>query len=215
GMTAIAIISPKVLPLVLVMSVVLIGVTLLQLPLGMQALGWSRDELGTVTAKFEEDFAARQEIKNLGAHAVQTRKFVDASWDRRRARWWAAIVTNGYAALMAFLGQLTAALVLWKGGEYVLAGALSIGTALSLRVPASRASPSCWDGPTTPLPGRCGSTASTCATSTWRPTGPGSASFPRTPSCSRARRRPTSPTASRTPPSTRSRRPCGVWAPLT
>ena len=139
GMAAIAVISPKVLPLVIAMSAVILLVTLLQLPIGMHALGWSRDELGTVTSKFEEDFSARQEIKNLGAQAVQTRKFVDASWNRRRARWWAATVTNGYSAVMAFFSQFLAALVLWKAGSYVLAGALSIGTALSLQLLANAA----------------------------------------------------------------------------
>src|SRR5439155_6188379 len=74
-----------------------------------------------------------------GAGAVQTQKFVDASWDRRRARWWAAMVTNGYSSLMGFLGQLMAALVLWKAGDYVLAGAVSIGTALSVRLLATAA----------------------------------------------------------------------------
>ena len=60
----------------------------------MRGFGWARDELQVVTRKFQEDFTARHEIRHLGAHAIQTQKYVEARWDRRRSRWWATTVQN-------------------------------------------------------------------------------------------------------------------------
>ena len=54
-------------------------VTFIELPIAIRLRIWARDELQVVTAKFEEDFTARHEIRNLGAAAIQTKKFVEAA----------------------------------------------------------------------------------------------------------------------------------------
>ena len=86
---AIIVLAPGSPRCVVVMLGLILLVTAVQLPFANRALEWSREELGVVTRKFQEDFGARHEIRHLGADAIQTQKFVEASWERRRARWWA------------------------------------------------------------------------------------------------------------------------------
>lgn len=139
GMVVLGLIDPTVVPLAMLLSVFIVAITLVQLPIGMRAFTWARDALGRVTAKFQEDLNARTEIRNLGAERVQTRKFVEASWDRRSARLYSATVANAYAAIMQYAALITATLVLWRAGGSVLSGAISIGTALTLRLLATTA----------------------------------------------------------------------------
>jgi ATP-binding cassette subfamily B protein len=127
-------ISPRVFPVVLIMILLMAAVTAIQFPIAMRAFGWARDELGRVTAKFEEDLTGRSEIRKLGAEELQLQKFVSASWQRRRARWWSMTVSNGYGSILQFIGTAGAAFVLFRAGNLVLAGTLSIGTALTLRL---------------------------------------------------------------------------------
>ena len=134
GLTVIVILSSEVFPVVAVMVAAIAVVTVVQFPIAMRAFGWARDELGRVTAKFEEDLTGRTEIRNLGAHELQLRKFVAASWQRRRARWWSMTVANAYSAIIQFIGTAGAAFVLYRAGNLVIAASLSIGAALSLRL---------------------------------------------------------------------------------
>ncbi len=92
-----------------------------------------------VTRKFQEDFGARHEIRHLGAHAIQTQKFVEASWERRRARWWAVTLQNSHTAIVQFLGTMTTAIVLYQAGKLVLDQELTIGTATSVALLATTA----------------------------------------------------------------------------
>ena len=137
---AIVVIAPGVAPIVLVVLSIIVVVTVGELPLVSRALEWAREELGTVTRKFQEDFGARHEIRNLGAEAIQTDKFARASWERRRARWWAATVSNVHSSLVQFLGTMMTALVLYSAGTLVLDQQLSIGAALSVQLLAALAS---------------------------------------------------------------------------
>jgi ATP-binding cassette subfamily B protein len=139
AMGAIIVLAPGVLPVVLALCGLILLITLVQLPFANRALRWSREELGVVTRKFQEDFGARHEIRHLGAHAIQTQKFVEASWERRRARWWAVTLQNSHTAIVQFLGTMTTALVLYKAGTLVLDQALSIGTAVSVQLLATTA----------------------------------------------------------------------------
>jgi ATP-binding cassette subfamily B protein len=136
---AIVILAPGVLPVVLALLGIILIVTLIQFPFANRALSWSRDELGVVTRKFQEDFGARHEIRHLGAHAIQTQKFVEASWERRRARWWAITLQNTHTAFIQFIGTMTTALVLYTAGKLVLRQELSIGTAASVALLATTA----------------------------------------------------------------------------
>jgi ATP-binding cassette subfamily B protein len=139
AMTVIVIIAPGVAWLVGALLVVLVVVTAIQYPINMRAFEAARTELGNVTSKFEEDFAGRREIRAFGALAKQTQQFVTASARLRRARRSATTIANVYAELMNFLAQVTALLVLWRSGNLVLAGTISVGSALTLRLLASTA----------------------------------------------------------------------------
>jgi ATP-binding cassette subfamily B protein len=139
AMGAIVVLAPGVIPVVLALLATILILTAIQLPLANRALGWSREELGTVTRKFQEDFGARHEIRHLGAHAIQTQKFVEASWERRRARWWAITLQNSHTSLVQFIGTMTTALVLYKAGTLVLDQQLTIGTAVTVQLLASTA----------------------------------------------------------------------------
>ena len=135
------VVAPGVTLLVLGLWAIIIVATLIELPIVTRAYSWSRDELGVVTRKFQEDFGARHEIRQLGAHAIQTQKFVEASWERRRARWWAATVFNAHGAFVIFVGYVTTALVLWKAGTLVWGLSLTVGAALSVQLLANAATP--------------------------------------------------------------------------
>jgi ATP-binding cassette subfamily B protein len=139
ALAAIVILAPGVLPVVLALLGIILLITLAQLPFATRALSWSRDELGVVTRKFQEDFGARHEIRHLGAHAIQTQKFVEASWERRRARWWAITLQNSHTAIIQFMGTMTTALVLYQAGKLVLRQELSIGSAASVALLATTA----------------------------------------------------------------------------
>ena len=139
AMAAIVILAPGVLPVVLALVAIILILTLIQLPYANRALKWSREELGVVTRKFQEDFGARHEIRHLGAHAIQTQKFVEASWERRRARWWSITLQNTHTAVVQFMGTMTTALVLYQAGTLVLDQTLSIGTAVTVQLLATSA----------------------------------------------------------------------------
>jgi ATP-binding cassette subfamily B protein len=138
-MGAIVILAPGVLPVVLALVAIILVLTLIQLPFANRALRWSREELGLVTRKFQEDFGARHEIRHLGAHAIQTQKFVEASWERRRARWWSITLQNSHTGVVQFMGTMTTALVLYRAGTLVLHQDLSIGTAVTVQLLATAA----------------------------------------------------------------------------
>ena len=104
GITAILVIAPQVWPIVRdLRRADPRGHAGSSCPFAMRGFGWAREELQIVTRKFQEDFTARHEIRNLGAHAIQTQKYVEACWDRRRARWWATTIQNLQAAVITVL----------------------------------------------------------------------------------------------------------------
>src|SRR5205823_2633361 len=78
-------------------------------------------------------------IQSYGALEAQTAKFRAASVRLRRARRWSLSISNAYGALLQFISQLAAALVLWRAGNLALAGTITIGTALALRLISSTA----------------------------------------------------------------------------
>ena len=121
ALIAIVIVAPAAAVIVVVMIGLIVLATLIQLPVAMRAFGWAREELQAVTRKFQEDFTARHEIRHLGAHAIQTQKYVESAWERRRARWWATTVQNAHASFVGSLGIIMNALLLWTTGKEVLA----------------------------------------------------------------------------------------------
>jgi ATP-binding cassette, subfamily B, bacterial len=134
ALVAIIVLAPSTWIIVVLMIGLILAVTFLQLPVAMRAFGWAREELQVVTRKFQEDFTSRHEIRHLGAHAIQTQKYVEACWDRRRSRWWATTVQNLHSVTVTFLATMMSALLLWQTGLSVLAQTLTIGTALAIQV---------------------------------------------------------------------------------
>jgi ATP-binding cassette subfamily B protein len=128
--------SPRIVPLALVLLGATLAITLVQAPLSESFFAKARHQLGRVVAKFEEDYAGRREIQSYGAHRTQQAKFVAASDRLRRLRRWSLGISNGYGALLNFFSYLTATLVLWRAGQLALAGTISVGTALALRLVA-------------------------------------------------------------------------------
>jgi ATP-binding cassette subfamily B protein len=109
------------------------------LPLNRRANETSRDRLGQVTAKFEEDFLGRREIAQMAAGNRLEQKFRAQCWQLRAARRRVQIISNSFSAAMLCIGQLTAVVVLYISGNQVLAGAISVGSALTLRLLAETA----------------------------------------------------------------------------
>jgi ATP-binding cassette, subfamily B, bacterial len=139
GLTAILVLAPMTWPVVVIGVGLMLLVTWIQLPIATNGFGWAREELQVVTRKFQEDFTARHEIRHLGAHAIQTQKYVEACWDRRRSRWWATTVQNSQSVMLNFLSILMSAMLLFKTGQGVLAQEISVGTALAVQVLANTA----------------------------------------------------------------------------
>ena len=137
--TAILVISPSVAPVVLVVAVVIVGLTAVNLPLNRRFNETARDRLGHVTAKFEEDFLGRREIAQMAAGDRQETKFRKSCWELRRARRNVQLTSNSFSAVMLAMGQITAVIVLYISGNEVLAGTISIGSALTLRLLAETA----------------------------------------------------------------------------
>ena len=136
---AILVISPSVFPVVLVVGIVIVAMTAVNLPLNRRANEHARDRLGRVTAKFEEDFLGRREIAQMGAGERLERKFRSICWELRRARRSQQLIANSFSAAMLAMGQITAVLVLYISGNRVLAGTISVGSALTLRLLAETA----------------------------------------------------------------------------
>ena len=136
---AILVISPSVFPVVLVVAVVIVLMTAGNLPLNRRANETARDRLGRVTAKFEEDFLGRREIAQMAAGERLEQKFRAQCWQLRKARRNVQLISNSFSAAMLGMGQITAVVVLYISGNEVLAGAISIGSALTLRLLAETA----------------------------------------------------------------------------
>ncbi len=137
--TAILVISPSVFPVVLVVAIVIVAMTAVNLPLNRRANETARDRLGRVSEKFEEDFLGRREIAQMAAGNRQEAKFRKSCWDLRRARRRVQLISNIFSAAMLSMGQITAVIVLYRSGNEVLAGTISIGSALTLRLLAETA----------------------------------------------------------------------------
>ena len=139
GLGLVAMLSVQIVPIVLVLVVLLGAIALLQYPVTTKAFNRARDALGQVTTTFEEDFTARDEIHRFGAQDRQRNRFTAQSLELRRSRRWVSVVTAAFADTMQFFSQVAAAVVLYRSGQLVLAGTISIGSALTLRLLATTA----------------------------------------------------------------------------
>jgi ATP-binding cassette subfamily B protein len=140
GLTVVLVISPAVFPIVAGLMVLLLIVSAIQYPLSNRAYNEVRTALGAVTSSFEEDFGARDAIRGYGAVQRQRERFFDRSWTLRRSRRKAEVINAIFSDIAQFASQAMAALVLYRSGDLVLAGSISVGSALTLRLAAQTAS---------------------------------------------------------------------------
>jgi ATP-binding cassette subfamily B protein len=134
GFAILGVIAPAVLPVAGALAIALVVLACIQVPITTRVFNRVRDELGRVTAKLEEDFGARHVIRGYGAVDRQIARFDEAAHRLRRARGRLAIVTTAFGDVAQWLGQVAAALVLWRSGNLVLAGSISVGSAIMLRL---------------------------------------------------------------------------------
>lgn len=139
GLSIVLVLAPGVFPIVLIATALIAAVLVAQYPVSTRAFNRQRDALGAVTSTFEEDFVARDAIRGYGAVPRQTRRFVERSRELRNSRRWVALVSAGFGDVVQFVSQCLAALVLYRSGNLVLAGSISVGTALTLRAVAQTA----------------------------------------------------------------------------
>src|SRR5690606_28352421 len=95
------------------------------IPRSARAFLQVRDDIGVVTAKLEEDFAARREIRFYGAMDKRTQQFAEATWQLRRSQRHSMTLINGFGALLLLAGHAVAAVVLYQAGRTVLAQSLT------------------------------------------------------------------------------------------
>jgi ABC-type multidrug transport system fused ATPase/permease subunit len=139
GILLITVIAPPATPIILGFLVLMAIATAIHLPINAKALEWGRTELGNVVAIFEEDYTGRREIRSYGAVDHRAERFRDACWELRRARRWAKIVEGAYGSILQFGSAALPAIVLYRTGDLVLAGSLSVGAALAVRLLSSTA----------------------------------------------------------------------------
>ena len=126
--------SAEVALVVLPFALVVLLATWLQIGIADRAFAASRRWLGDVVERLQEDFAGRYVIKAFGAEPRAADDFEQVALGLRRARRRAATVSNGYVALIQVVLAVGAAMVYWRAGSLALAGALTVGTVISLRL---------------------------------------------------------------------------------
>ncbi|MEY2425081.1 MAG: ATP-binding cassette, subfamily bacterial [Actinomycetota bacterium] len=139
GLSVVLALAPGVFPIVLGAMALIVLVMAVQYRISSRAFARQRDALGLVTSTFEEDFVARDAIRGYGAVPRQTARFVVRSTELRGARRWVAFIETSFGDTVQFTSQVLAALVLYRAGNLALAGAISVGTVLTLRAVAQTA----------------------------------------------------------------------------
>jgi ATP-binding cassette subfamily B protein len=130
----IALLSFQVALVVLPFALVLALLTRVQMPIADRAYAVGRLRLGTVVARLQEDFAGRYVIKAFGAERRARIDFETDARELRTARRRAETVSNTYLALINLVLAVAGAAIYWRAGSLALAGALTLGTVVTLRL---------------------------------------------------------------------------------
>ena len=134
SMAIITFLSVQVAIVVVPFAVIVLLLTWVQIGIADRAFAVSRRQLGDVVSRLQEDFAGRYVIKAFGAERRARLDFESSTQALRRARRWAATVTNSYAALVQVMLTLVIAATFWRAGHLALAGAITVGTVFSVRL---------------------------------------------------------------------------------
>jgi ATP-binding cassette, subfamily B, bacterial len=98
----------------------------------------ARKQNSKLTAAFSENIRGVKAVKTLVAEERQGVAFRRLSETMRRASTRQAMLSAIYLPLVVFLGSIGTSLALWKGGELVLGGSMSIGLLTAFILSASR-----------------------------------------------------------------------------
>jgi ATP-binding cassette subfamily B protein len=98
----------------------------------------ARKQNSKLTAAFSENIRGVKAVKTLVAEERQGAAFRRLSETMRRASTRQALLSAIYLPLVVFLGSVGTSLALWKGGELVLGGGMSIGLLTAFILSASR-----------------------------------------------------------------------------
>jgi ATP-binding cassette, subfamily B, bacterial len=98
----------------------------------------ARKQNSRLTAAFSENIRGVRAVKTLMAEESQGLAFRRLSETMRRASTRQAMLSAIYLPLVVFVGSIGTSLSLWKGGELVLSGGLSIGVLTAFLLSASR-----------------------------------------------------------------------------
>jgi ATP-binding cassette, subfamily B, bacterial len=134
SMGIITLLSAQVALVVLPFAVIVLLMTWGQIGVADRAYAASRLRLGDVVSRLQEDFAGRYVIKAFGADRRARLDFETTARSLRGARKWAATVSNSYVSLIQLMLALAAAAIYARAGHLALAGALTVGTVVSLRL---------------------------------------------------------------------------------
>ncbi|HUP85215.1 MAG TPA: ABC transporter ATP-binding protein [Acidimicrobiales bacterium] len=134
SMGIIALLSVQVSLVVLPFALIVLLMTWGQIGVADRAYASSRLRLGDVVSRLQEDFAGRYVIKAFGAERRARLDFETTAQSLRGARKWAATVSNTYVSLIQLMLALAAAAIYARAGHLALAGTLTVGTVVSLRL---------------------------------------------------------------------------------
>jgi ATP-binding cassette subfamily B protein len=128
------VLSSQVAVLIVAFSVVVIVLTFAQVPVADRAFNRTRLALGDVVARLQEDYAGRYVISGFGAERRARVDFGTAARTYRRAQRSAYVISYGYIELIQFITALATAFVYLRAGNLALAGTISAGTMLTMRL---------------------------------------------------------------------------------
>ena len=126
--------SPAVALTVLPFVLGVLAITFGQIRFADRAYARARARLGDVVARLQEDFAGRYVISAFGAERRARIDFGSDTLALRRARRWATTLSNGYITCISLALALGAAAIYSRAGSLELAGVITVGTVLSLRL---------------------------------------------------------------------------------
>ncbi len=131
---AMLILSPQMFSLIAGFAVTIVVLTLAQVPVADRAFARVRARTGVVVADLQEDFAGRRALHDYGAQREAGRRFAMRAWELRNARRFATSVLNVYVEVVDLIAGIAGALIFLRAGNLALAGTLSVGTVLTLRL---------------------------------------------------------------------------------
>jgi ATP-binding cassette, subfamily B, bacterial len=126
--------STEVALLVLLFAMAVTVLTIIQVPVADRAFQRARLATGDVVARLQEDFAGRYVVTAFGAERQARLEFGAQALELRSARRWATTVANAYTEAVSLFASIGAALIFWRAGNLALAGVLSTGMVLTLRL---------------------------------------------------------------------------------